>query len=199
MSDEKSDWEKCVEFHGHICPGLAMGYRAATIGLRELATRRALDEELVAIVENDACGVDAVMVITGCTLGKGNLLFRDFGKHAYTFMSRKSGVGVRICVKADPRNIQAVSLSGPSIAQQILDLPQEEFCTVQTIEEKDPEACPHLQLRHLCLLRRGSLRSQGTAERRQACLHPLRRTIYQGMVTTKQVEPGDQGFKNKVS
>ena len=22
-------WKKCVEFHGHECPGLAMGYRAA--------------------------------------------------------------------------------------------------------------------------------------------------------------------------
>jgi formylmethanofuran dehydrogenase subunit E len=140
MGEEKSDWEKCVEFHGHVCPGLAMGYRAAKIGLQELAARRALDEELVAIVETDACPVDAVMVITGCTLGKGNLLFRDFGKHAYTFMSRKSGVGVRIYVKAAPGNIQPVSLrSGPSIVQQILDLPQEEFCTVQNIEERIPK------------------------------------------------------------
>ena len=22
-------WKKCVEFHGHECPGLAIGYRAA--------------------------------------------------------------------------------------------------------------------------------------------------------------------------
>ena len=22
-------WEKCVEFHGHACGGLALGYRAA--------------------------------------------------------------------------------------------------------------------------------------------------------------------------
>ena len=117
-----------------------MGYRAAKIGLQELVARRALDEELVAIVENDACGVDAVMVITGCTLGKGNLLFRDFGKSAYTFMSRQSGVGVRIYVKKRPREIQPASLvSGPGIVQQILDMPQEEFCTVQSIEEALPK------------------------------------------------------------
>ncbi|MGD0152893.1 MAG: FmdE family protein [Thermacetogeniaceae bacterium] len=24
------------------------------------------------------------MVFTGCTLGKGNLLYRDYGKHAFT-------------------------------------------------------------------------------------------------------------------
>jgi formylmethanofuran dehydrogenase subunit E len=142
MGEEKSDWEKCVEFHGHICPGVAMGYRAAKIGLQELSARRALDEELVAIVENDACGVDAVMVITGCTLGKGNLLLRNFGKNAYTFMSRKSGVGVRIYVKAGARNVQPASLRPApqqSIVQQILDIPQEEFCTIQNIEESIPK------------------------------------------------------------
>jgi formylmethanofuran dehydrogenase subunit E len=138
MGEVKNDWEKCVEFHGHICPGLAIGYRAAKIGLQELSARRSLDEELVAIVENDACGVDAVMVLTGCTLGKGNLLFRDFGKHAYIFMSRSSGTGVRICVKADPRKIQAVSSGEPGIVRQILDLPQADFCSVQVIEEKIP-------------------------------------------------------------
>ncbi len=140
MGEEKGDWEKCSEFHGHVCPGLAIGYRAAKIGLQELAARRALDEELVAIVENDACGVDAVMVITGCTLGKGNLLLRDFGKSAYTFMSRQSGLGVRIYVKPRTRDPQQDSLrSGPIIVQQIFDLPQEEFCTVQNIQEELPK------------------------------------------------------------
>jgi formylmethanofuran dehydrogenase subunit E len=141
MCEVQSDWEKCVEFHGHVCPGLAIGYRAAKIGMQELAGRRALDEELVAIVENDACGVDAVMVITGCTLGKGNLLLRDFGKNAYALMSRKSGVGVRICVKTGALGAQLASLrSGPpqGILQQILDMPQDEFCTIQNIEEELP-------------------------------------------------------------
>jgi len=144
MCEAKSDWEKCVEFHGHTCPGLAMGYRAARIGLEELARSRSLDEELVAVVENDACGVDAVMVITGCTLGKGNLLFRDFGKNAYTFVSRKSGSGVRVYVKADAWQ-GAIGLrslrSGPqqSIVQQIQDIPQEQFCTLQHIKEELPK------------------------------------------------------------
>ena len=29
-------WEKCVAFHGHQCPGLAIGYRAATLALEHL-------------------------------------------------------------------------------------------------------------------------------------------------------------------
>lgn len=95
----KEDFEKCVDFHGHICPGLAMGYRASRAGLEWLEAHRAADEELVAIVENDACGADAVQVLTGCTFGKGNFIHRDFGKIAFIFLSRKSGKGVRISLK----------------------------------------------------------------------------------------------------
>jgi formylmethanofuran dehydrogenase subunit E len=49
----------------------------ATAAMESLEMFRAKDEELVAIVENDACGVDALQCVAGCTLGKGNLLFRD--------------------------------------------------------------------------------------------------------------------------
>jgi formylmethanofuran dehydrogenase subunit E len=90
--------EDVVEFHGHICPGLVLGYRVSILALRELG-ERADDEELVAIVENDSCAVDAVQVMTGCTFGKGNLLFRDYGKQVYTFIKRPSGDSIRISVE----------------------------------------------------------------------------------------------------
>ena len=93
------DFKRCVDFHGHICPGLAIGYRAAKAGLERLDESCAVDEEIVAIVENDACGVDAVQVLTGCTFGKGNFIYRDHGKQVFTFLGRKSGRGVRISKK----------------------------------------------------------------------------------------------------
>lgn len=99
MCMEKSDWEKCIDFHGHSCPGLAIGYRVAKAALERLGEIRSEDEELVAIVENDACGVDAIMYLTGCTLGKGNLLYRDYGKQVYTFGSRNKNKALRIAVK----------------------------------------------------------------------------------------------------
>jgi len=86
-----------VDFHGHSCPGLAIGYRVSLCCLREFKGR-AEDEELVAIVENNSCAVDAVQVMTGCTFGKGNLIFRDYGKQAYTFIKRPSGNSLRIAV-----------------------------------------------------------------------------------------------------
>jgi len=93
--------EEVSDFHGHICPGLALGYRAAAFALSEMG-ERAGDEELVAIVENDSCAVDAVQVLTGCTFGKGNLLFRDYGKQVYTFMRRPSGESLRISLNWTP-------------------------------------------------------------------------------------------------
>jgi formylmethanofuran dehydrogenase subunit E len=90
-------FEDVVEFHGHACPGLALGYRVALYALKMLGDR-ASDEELTATVENNSCAVDAVQVLTGCTFGKGNLIFRDYGKHVYTFIRRPSGEGIRISV-----------------------------------------------------------------------------------------------------
>ncbi len=90
------NFEEVVKFHGHTCPGLAMGYRMSLAALEAIGSVRSGDEELVAIVENDACGVDAVQFLTGCTFGKGNLIFRDYGKHVYTFFNRRTGQGVRI-------------------------------------------------------------------------------------------------------
>ena len=93
--DYPEDLAPIIEFHGHTCPGLLIGYRAAKAALARLGVERARDEELVAIVENDACGVDAVQYLTGATFGKGNLIFRDYGKQAFTFFSRGSGKSVR--------------------------------------------------------------------------------------------------------
>ncbi len=90
--------DEVLEFHGHMCPGLAIGYRVAQLALKELGPRAA-DEELVAVVENDSCAVDAVQVMTGCTFGKGNLIFRDYGKQVYTFIKRPSGDALRVSVK----------------------------------------------------------------------------------------------------
>jgi len=104
MIDE-STLDRVVDFHGHLCPGLAMGVQAAQIALREIGPH-AKDEEVVAVVETDMCGVDAIQFLTGCTFGKGNLLHRDWGKNAYSFFRRSDGRAIRIIGRPDawPRN-----------------------------------------------------------------------------------------------
>lgn len=96
---EKTPWERVCEFHGHVCPGLAIGFRATTLALEKMDFSRSVDEELIAIVENNACGVDAVQVLAGCTFGKGNLFFLDHGKQVYTFARRSHGKAVRVAVR----------------------------------------------------------------------------------------------------
>lgn len=87
MDDEKALWKKCVGFHGHECGGLTIGYKAALYAKELLDLDFSEDEQVVCISENDACGVDAIQVILGCSVGKGNLLFHICGKQAFSFMT----------------------------------------------------------------------------------------------------------------
>jgi len=94
-----TEFDEISKFHGHKCHGLAMGYMMTRAAMKRLAESSAVDEELVAIVENDACGVDALQWLTGCTFGKGNFIFKDYGKQVYTVYSRNNGKGVRVHFK----------------------------------------------------------------------------------------------------
>jgi formylmethanofuran dehydrogenase subunit E len=78
--------------------------------MKRLGVRKAPDEELLAIVETDACGADAVQVVTGCTFGKGNFIFKNYGKHAFSLLDRKKGRAIRASLRPgaldiDPRQI----------------------------------------------------------------------------------------------
>jgi formylmethanofuran dehydrogenase subunit E len=92
-------WEKAVAFHGHICGGLTIGYKAALYVRRLLRVEFSPDEEIVCVTENDACGVDAIQAMLGCSVGKGNLLFRLRGKQAFSFFNRATGASVRLILK----------------------------------------------------------------------------------------------------
>ena len=127
------DIEDCIAFHGHLCPGLSLGFKAAQALLSALEVNQAEDEELVAVVETDACGADALQVMTGCTFGKGNLIFKDYGKHAYTLASRKSGRAFRACPKPGTFNPGAehTTLFQKIQADQATGEEKERFKTLQ--------------------------------------------------------------------
>ncbi|MDO4560374.1 MAG: FmdE family protein [bacterium] len=93
-------YQKCAGFHGHSCGGLLIGFRAALCAMERLGiTQPSPDEELVCVAENDACGIDAIQALLGCTAGKGNLILRLRGKQAFTFFDRKSGRSFRLVLK----------------------------------------------------------------------------------------------------
>ena len=103
--DDKALWEKCVAFHGHECGGLAIGFKASLFAAELLGLSFSQDEETVCISENDACGVDAVQVILGCSVGKGNLLFHMTGKQAFSFYRRQTGQSVRLVLRPKPADM----------------------------------------------------------------------------------------------
>lgn len=152
-------FDECVRFHGHACPGLATGYRVATAAMRTLGVSRPNDEELVCIAETDACGVDAVQVVTGCTAGKGNLVIEDYGKHAFSFFSRESGKAIRVLVRnpgktersamdplrkkvfsgtATPEEISRFQEAMQAATRSLLDAPEGDLLEIREIHEKPP-------------------------------------------------------------
>jgi formylmethanofuran dehydrogenase subunit E len=129
---ERDDFKRCETFHGHVCGGLAIGYVAAKAGLEWLEEQRALDEELVAIVETDACCVDAIQVLAGCTFGKGNLICKDYGKMGFTFFNRRTGQGVRLGMKPDTFRVndRQIELFRKTRDGSITDAEREELSTL---------------------------------------------------------------------
>jgi len=105
--DIPSELKECIQFHGHLCPGLVIGYAAAKIGLAGLKQKRARDEELVCITMTDSCAVDAIQCMTGCTLGKGNLILQDFGKMVFIFAHRmRRGVSRAVRLALNPKALK---------------------------------------------------------------------------------------------
>ena len=103
-------WESCVAFHGHSCGGLTIGYKAALYAIELLDIQFSDDEQIVCVSENDACGVDAIQAILGCSVGKGNLLFRLRGKQAFSFYNRETGKAVRLVLRERHLNLKLVNI-----------------------------------------------------------------------------------------
>lgn len=151
----EEDLKKAVEFHGHMCPGLAMGYRVAKYVKEHYP--RSKDEELVAIVENKSCSVDAIQDILGCTFGKGNLVFKDYGKQAFTFYSRDRNKALRIYFRGNifeetdrlrqryfkgelgPEEKKKFEALREKVIQKILTAPDEELLSVEEVDIPAPE------------------------------------------------------------
>jgi formylmethanofuran dehydrogenase subunit E len=131
---EQLIWEKCVDFHGHECPGLAIGYRACELAIERLKLDFSVDEEVVCITENDACGVDAIQVITGCTMGKGNLIYKGTGKMAFSFYNRKEGTSIRLISKAF-----SGEMSKEERKKWVLNVPLETLFDIKEVTDSVPE------------------------------------------------------------
>jgi len=94
------------QFHGHICPYVALGIRASIVLLDKLGIEKAspldtINENLLAIVECNNCFFDGVQLATGCTVGNNSLIYLNVGKNALTLVRREGFEGYRLYMDAD--------------------------------------------------------------------------------------------------
>ncbi len=143
--------EDAAVAHGHLCAGQVLGVRMAMLGLQKLGLEDPQGKDrkrIVTFVEIDRCATDAVMVVTGCRLGKRALKFRDWGKMAATFVNVETGKAVRVAAKESSK-VLAKSMH-PEIAdknqQQMLayrEMPDEQLFQTQWVHvELPPEEFP---------------------------------------------------------
>jgi len=130
----KDLWQKTVQFHGHECPGLALGFKACEAAIDKMGLNFSTDEEIVCVTENDACGVDAIQYILGCTLGKGNLIYRGRGKMAFNFFNRKNGESLRMIAKPKKKD-----MNREDYQEYLLNAPVDELFTFSKPNFELPE------------------------------------------------------------
>lgn len=130
----QTNWEKAVAFHGHECPGLAIGVKACEAAVEKMGLSPAFDEELVCITENDACGVDAIQALMSCTLGKGNLIYKQTGKQAFTFIRRDTGEAARFYLKARNNGMER-----EEFRLYLLNAPVDEVFDCKAVSPEIPE------------------------------------------------------------
>ena len=102
--------EESVKVHGHLCPGQVLGVRLAILGLELTGIsdpKGSQRKELMVFVEIDRCATDAIQSVTGCSLGKRSLRWKDYGIMAATFLNLKSGRAFRVVAREESREAAA--------------------------------------------------------------------------------------------
>lgn len=97
-------YQQAGNFHGHWCPGLAIGVRAAfeagqTLG-REMKDSH---NHILCVAESSACWLDGIQFVLGSTVGNGSLKLEYSGKSAFSFYHPETGESLRLYLLELPR------------------------------------------------------------------------------------------------
>lgn len=142
MCVEKTPWEQIIDFHGHACPGIAIGYRIAQLAQREMGIRPTPDSECLVRAFTLSCAVDAFQVLNRATIGRRALIIEPENQPVYQFHFTGTQEILQITVSPSvlehlsslraenlsPREKQNKILEG---IQYVLSLPENEFCTIE--------------------------------------------------------------------
>ncbi len=90
----KKTLDKIALFHGHYCPGIAYGLRVSLAGIKLMAASDNFELNVISGTTN--CPLDAVQMITGCTVGNGKLFLDDRDRQEFTFWNHSQDKGIVI-------------------------------------------------------------------------------------------------------
>ncbi len=159
--------DRAAVLHGHYCPGLAIGVKAAYTAVKKLDVEPEGMENVLAIMETNNCASDGVQFVTGCTFGNNSLIFRDLGKTAFT-LAKRDGTGIRIVSKPDSSDKwsdkfpeyeklfekvvtdreateeqeRRFSRSAKEVSHHVVNIPAEELFKIEEVEVDIPEYAP---------------------------------------------------------
>jgi formylmethanofuran dehydrogenase subunit E len=85
--------KRVVDFHGHVCPELAVGSKFCEFVQHLLDENSLEDTGFSVLAENSTSALDAIQVLLGVTVGNQRLMVMDYGKHNYTLYSRNHDQG----------------------------------------------------------------------------------------------------------
>lgn len=91
-------WEEAVKYHGHECPGLAIGIKACEAIMNEMNIEPK-ENEIVCISENNTCPIDGIKFVFGCDYNKQNLLYKESEDLAFNIFNIANNDSLRIIYK----------------------------------------------------------------------------------------------------
>ena len=129
MIDSRTFLAVGLTFHGHKCPAMPLGLRAAVAAMNALGVERSQDKELHVISETGkghaaGCFLDGIMVATGCTYGKSNIEKGYYNKMAFTLVDVANQRAVRVSLKPE---FFAKMLESPFVEQRKKGVPPQDI------------------------------------------------------------------------
>ena len=88
--------KRVVDFHGHLCPDLAIGIKLCEFVRQILGNN---EDNLFVVAENSTSAVDAIQMLLGTTLGNQHLFIMDKGKHNYSIYFNKKREAIKFLLK----------------------------------------------------------------------------------------------------
>jgi formylmethanofuran dehydrogenase subunit E len=164
MLDARDFLETGLAFHGHKCPAMPLGLRAAVAAMNALGVERAQDKELHVVSETGkghaaGCFLDGIMAATGCTYGKSNIEKRYYNKMAFTLIDVPGQRAVRVSLKPEffvgmlkspfveqrragvpPQDISS-EVADP-LVEKVLSIPEETFLDIGPVQPYTLERKP---------------------------------------------------------